>query len=169
MSAAVNDTSPAVKIRPHRGWIERLIIVVMLLFVVAIRLTGQMTDPPKPLNDPALRNLLTLIFSFIALVTAWIWISFRSHYPLLMRRLVFIGPFAAIAIGIGAFRFVEFSGSMVPHFAPRWHAGRPEKSLGKLESNTDKAPIDLASTSPNDFPQFLGPERSCWIVGPELA
>src|SRR5436309_8271876 len=111
MSAAVNDTSPAVKIRPHRGWIERLIIVVMLSFIFAIRLTGQMADPPKPLNDPAMRNLLTLIFSFFALLTAWIWFSFRSHFPLLVRRLVFVGPFAAIAIGIGTFRFVEFSGS----------------------------------------------------------
>src|SRR3954467_15379224 len=131
MSAATKDTSPPASSASHRGWVERLIIAVTLLFVVAIRLMGQMEDPPKPLNDPALRNLLTLVFSFFALLTAWIWISFRSHYPPLVRRLVFLGPFAAIAIGIGTFRFVEFSGSMVPHFAPRWHAGRPEKSLGK--------------------------------------
>src|SRR5947209_14068777 len=145
MSAAAKDTSATANSPSHRGWIERLIIAVMLSFVFAIRLVGQMTDPPKPLNDPAMRNLLTLIFSFFALLTAWIWISFRSHYPLLVRRLVFIGPFAAIAIGIGTFRFVEFSGSMVPHFAPRWDAGRPEKRLGKVESKIDSAPIDLAS------------------------
>ena len=169
MSAAAKETSHPANSPSHRGWIARLIMVVMLLFVVAIRLMGRMADPPKPLNDPALRNLLTLIFSFFALLTAWIWISFRSYYPPLVRRLVFVGPFAAIAIGIGTFRFVEFSGSMVPRFAPRWVADKPEKSLGKVESKTDAAPIDLASTSPDDFPQFLGPERSCWIAGPELA
>ena len=89
MSAAAKDTPLSANSPSHRGWVARLIIVVTLLFVVAIRLLGQMTDPPKPLNDPALRNLLTLIFSFIALLTAWIWISFRSRYPLLVRRLSF--------------------------------------------------------------------------------
>jgi len=169
MSAATKDTSHPVSSASHRGWIARLIIVVTLLFVVAIRLMGRMEDPPKPLNDPALRNLLTLIFSFFALLTAWIWNSFRSQYPPLVRRLVFVGPFAAIALGVGMFRFVEFTGSMVPRFAPRWSAGRPEKSLGKVESNNDSARIDLASTSQDDFPQFLGPERSCWIAGPDLS
>jgi len=29
------------------------------------------------------------------------------------------------------------------------------------------AVVDLATTTPNDFPQFLGPQRSCWIPGPD--
>src|SRR5262245_17048048 len=136
MSAAAKDTPLPANSRSSRGWVARLIIVVTLLFVVAIRLMGQMTDPPKPLNDPALRNLLTLIFSFIALLTAWIWVSFRSRFPLLVRRLSFVGAFAAIGAGLAMFRFVEFSGSMVPRFAPRWSAARPEQNLGQVESGS---------------------------------
>src|SRR3954469_17527675 len=118
MSTTTTDTPLPSNAHSRRGWIARLVIAVTLSFVVAIRLLGQMADPPKPLNDPALRNLLTLIFSFIALLTAWSWISFRSRFSPLVRRLVFLGAFAAIGAGFATFRFVEFSGSMVPHFAP---------------------------------------------------
>src|SRR5437879_5257741 len=148
MTTTANDKPLAAEGPFHPGWVARLVIGATLSFVIAIRWLGQMADPPKPLNDPAMRNLLTLIFSFIALLTAWIWICYRSGFPLLTRRLVFFGSFAAIGVGFGAFRFVEFSGSMVPRFAPRWSAAKPEQNLGKLESNSASAPIDLASTSP---------------------
>src|SRR6266850_1266197 len=162
---AHSDTSPALL----PGWIAQLIIAVTLSFVIAVRLLGRMNDPPRPLNDPALCNLLTLIFTFVAALTAWIWFCFRSGYSLVARRAVFWGTFVTIGSALAAFRFIEFSGSMVPRFAPRWQAASPDQQLGKLELTPADAPIDLATTTPDDFPQFLGPERSGWLPGPELA
>src|SRR5262249_19560886 len=166
MSADISKTrsSPTAALFP--GWIARLIIAVTLSFVVVIRLLGRTQDPPRPLNDPAMCNLLTLIFTFVAALTAWIWFCFWSGYSLRARRVVFFGTFAVIAAAFGLFRFIEFSGSMVPRFAPRWQAAAPDRQLGQLDL-TPAAAIDIATTSPDDFPQFLGPQRTCWLPGPE--
>jgi outer membrane protein assembly factor BamB len=151
------------------GWIARLIIAVTLSFVVLIRVLGRTADPPFPLNDPAVCNLLTLVFSFVAALTAWIWFCFRSGYSLSARRTVFVGTFVAIGGMLAVFRYREVSGSMVPTFTPRWTTPAPDQELGKLETNPTATPIDLLTTTPDDFPQFLGPERSGWIAEPQLA
>ena len=57
---------------------------------------------------------------------------------------------------------------MVPRFVPRWSAVH-DRGLGKVESQPAATTIDLATTTPSDFPQFLGPARSNWIAGPDLA
>src|SRR5262245_3342234 len=150
------------------GWIGRLVIAVTLSFVVLIRVLGRTNDPPVPLNDPAVCNLLTLVFSFVAALTAWLWLCFRSALPLPVRRTVFIATLVLIAAGLitlrvaGLNRFIHFSGSMVP----QWN--RAAKELGSLEV-TPAEPIDLTTTTDHDFPQFLGPERTCWIPGPGLS
>jgi outer membrane protein assembly factor BamB len=112
---------------------------------------------------------LTLVFSFVAALTAWIWFCFRSGFSLAARRTVFVGTFAAIGLSIAAFRIREFSGSMVPRFAPRWTSLSSAEKLDKLPASPAARFIDLATKTPHDFPQFLGPERSCWISGPALA
>jgi outer membrane protein assembly factor BamB len=157
-------------IRPlFPGWISRLIIGVTLAFVVAIRLIGHTDDPPVPLNDPAIRNLLTLVFSFVAGLTAWIWFCFRSAYARAARMGMLFGTLVVIAGSIltlsvvGFSRVLQVSGSMVPQWAPR------ATKLGKVEMSPTAAPIDLNSTTPDDFPAFLGPKRSAWLQGPELA
>jgi outer membrane protein assembly factor BamB len=151
------------------GWITRLIIAVMLILIVVVRWVGQMQDPPVPLNDPAIRNLLTLVFSFLAGLTAWIWFCFLSSYSLAARRAAFVGTFVALGLLFAGLRFREFSGSMVPTFVPRWSEAAPDLELGHPQITAAATPIDLATTTPDDFPQFLGPERSGWIPGPELA
>src|SRR5205807_4314259 len=40
--------------------------------------------------------------------------------------------------------------------------------LGEWEASA-AVPIDLTTTTAEDFPHFLGPERSCWLPGPALA
>src|SRR5205814_556768 len=71
------------------------------------------------------------------------------------------GMFATLRV-VGVTRLIHVSGSMMP----RLRTADPE--LGKLQTSP-ASPIDLTTTSRDDFPQFLGPERSCWIAGPGLA
>src|SRR5438034_1743348 len=71
------------------GWPARIVIVLMLTAVLAVRLLGRLEYPPWPLNDSALCNLLQVALLFVALLTAWAWICFRSGYPLVVRRVVF--------------------------------------------------------------------------------
>src|SRR2546421_3181803 len=138
-----------------------------LILVLVVRLMG-LVDMPWPLGDPAFRNILTLIFAFIAVATAWVWFVFFSSYSISARKWIFIGTLAAVAMAVGTLRLVEVTGSMVPTFAVRWGWKPPDHTLGKWEASA-AVPIDLTTTTAEDFPQFLGPERSCWLPGPALA
>src|SRR5262249_33825559 len=117
----------------------------------------------------AICNLLTLVFTFVASLTAWIWLVFRSGYSRRLRMSALAGPFAALVVLFGAFRFVEVSGSMVPRFEPRWQSAAPDHRLKDFATERARSSVDLQTTTADDFPQFLGPERSCWLAGPELA
>jgi outer membrane protein assembly factor BamB len=75
--------------------------------------------------------------------------------PLVIAALV--GGIAAA----GMTRVIHFSGSMVPRLA----RGEHDFDNSSTEQATE---VDLTTTTPNDFPQFLGPERNGWIPGPPL-
>jgi outer membrane protein assembly factor BamB len=155
----------------YPGWPVRIIIAASLALLVVVRLLQRLDDRPWPLQDAAVGNILTWVFSFIALLTAWIWFSFLSGFPLLVRRVVMIAallPVVLLAPLVGIFRLEEVSGSMVPRFVLRWSAVH-DRQLGKVETPPETQAIDLATATPDDFPEFLGPQRSCWIEGPELA
>jgi outer membrane protein assembly factor BamB len=143
------------------------IICVAIALLVMVRLFS-LFDMPFPLDDPAVRNLLTLIFGFVAVATAWVWVVYFSAFSLRARRWLFFGTIGAIAVAVAMFRIVEFTGSMLPTFAFRWGWLSPDHKLDHL-TLTPKEPIDLATATADDFPQFLGPERSCWIAGPRLS
>ena len=140
-----------------------------LIFGVPVWLAGRMDDPPAPLDDPAIRNLIMLGCCFAAGLTAWFWFCFRSSYSRRLRLGVAAGTALAmvvlvgVAVALGLTRLVQFSGSLIPRLATREH----DAALFESESSDRQA--DLSVTTPEDFPQFLGPERSGWVRGPELA
>src|SRR5262245_54593245 len=115
------------------GWFGRIVIGGALIVVVAIRLLGNLESPPWPLGDSGVLNLLTLIFSFIALLTTWIWFCFISGYRLVARRVVMVVPIVLVGVFFAVFRLADVSGSMVPRFVPRWSAV-PDRSLKQVES-----------------------------------
>jgi len=153
------------------GWIVRTIVALALVVVILSRVLPQLEYPPWPFGDPAVCNLLTLIFSFIALLTAWIWMTFVSGYPLPVRRVVFYSAFVPVIVFapyFGVLRLEEVDGNMRPRFVPRWSAIR-DRAMKSVESQPAETRIDLRTTTDDDFPQFLGPERSDWIPGPQLS
>jgi outer membrane protein assembly factor BamB len=164
----MNKMAPAPASAYFPGWIARSIIGVTLGLVLLISVLRRSIDPPFPLNDPAICNILSWIFGFIALLTLWIWFCFLSGYAVLMRRGALFAPLAVVVGFAAALAFwgftnlVHVSGSLAPRLV------LPRRDAGKLEIEA-AGPIDLATTTPEDFPQFLGPERSCWVPGPELA
>src|SRR5947199_9466356 len=90
-----SETTTRPKAPPGR--LARIVIAAALLLMVSVRLLGRLADPPRPLNDPAVCNLISLILSFVALLTTWIWFCFRSRYSLAVRRAVMFGSPAVIA------------------------------------------------------------------------
>lgn len=171
--SAVTAQQPSATASSRRlfpGWIVRAIVAISLLVVALARALPLLSDPPLPFNDPAVCNLFTLIFTFIALVTVWIWISYLSGYALRWRRIAFYLPAVPLILFapfVGILRLEEVTGDMRPRFVLRWAAIR-DRTMSRVESQPAEKQIDLTTTTEEDFPQFLGPDRSCWIAGPKL-
>lgn len=165
-SLSAKDAAPSGR---YPGWIARIFIVLALLVAALVPLMRYLEDPPFPFDDPAIRNLVTSISCSAAALAVWAWFCFRSSYPRRLRlgvaavtALALIG-FVVVIATLVARRELHFSGSLVPQLAPREH---------DAELPDNQAPMrqaDLSTTTPKDFPQFLGPERSAWIKRPELA
>ena len=155
-------------LRLYPGLIGRIVIALCLVAIVVVRTLPRFEGMPSPWNDMALANILTLVFSFIAAATLVIWFCFVSSYVSLVRWLALAGVLAAIGLFFVLFRFAGVSGEMIPTFAPRWQPVA-DAAIGKVEAKAGAPATDLATTTPDDFPQFLGPNRSCWLVGPQLA
>ena len=118
--------------------------------------------------DDAFLNLSTLILGFIAFMTFFLWFVIRSSYPGLVRLLTFLAVPFSIVIFFTLFTIVEVTGNMVPRFAPRF-SKPPDVVLGKVETKAKPSGIDLATTTPDDYPEFLGPNRNNYLPGPMLA
>ena len=135
-----------------------------------LRVLPELDGVPFPLSDRGFGNIFSFLFGAFALFVAWGWISFRSDYPLVVRMGVMLGTPLAIVLFLAAFR-IAFDGSMVAQFSPRW-LPPPDRRLRQVvfePKTADRAGIDLASTTPADFPEFLGPGRTCRIDDPGLA
>ena len=129
---------------------------------VLVRAIGRLDDPPPPLNDPAIRNIITLISLFVAGLALWLWICFGSHFS---RRLRFGLIIASVLAALGFIGMIarlrdrgtlNFSGSLLPRVAA------PQQTPTDLRV-AEAVEIDLTTTTPDDFPQFLGPNRNGWI------
>jgi outer membrane protein assembly factor BamB len=150
------------------GLIARIIIALCLAAIVVLRTLPQFDGMPSPFNDMALANILTLVFSFVAAVTLVCWFVFQSSLQPLVRWIGLAGVLAFVGLFFALFRFVGVSGDMIPTFAPRW-TPVADSTIGQAESQSNNPSADLATTTPDDFPQFLGPERSNWLPGPVLS
>ena len=164
--AAGNDASSAPRLP---SWAAGLTIAAALIVAVLVRLAGRLDDPPPPLDDPAIRNLLVLSSCFAAALAAWVWFCFRSGYPRRLRLGFAAGSALAMVVLIGVIavlgltRVIQFSGSLVPRMAAGEHDFSP------IASRSPAGNADFSATTGEDFPQFLGPERRGWIQGPQLA
>lgn len=154
--------------RYPRG-LARIVILLVLVVVVLVRLVGRLDDPPPPLNDPAIRNLIVMISCLGAALSLWYWFCFGSSYSRRLRLSAAVGTTLAMVALVGVIatlrlkRVLHFSGSLTPHLATREH----DPGLLKSESSVSLANLD--SVTPDDFPQFLGPKRSGWVSGVPLA
>ncbi|MEX2176719.1 MAG: PQQ-binding-like beta-propeller repeat protein [Pirellulaceae bacterium] len=161
------------------GLAVRFTVAICLILIVVVRTLPRIDRMPAPLNDMAVANILTLIFAFLAAMTLLCWFSFVSSYSAGWRRGLLIGAIAlaglfVVSIVLAHFqipmpvRYVGVDGNMVPRFEPGWSPAA-DQVVGKLQPVAHDARADLTTTTDDDFPQFLGPNRDCYLPGPELS
>jgi outer membrane protein assembly factor BamB len=190
MSAASSSSLTADLPRVH--WRKRLPPLSTCLLgsffislVVIAQVFAEELEPNLPLFDGAVVNIVSLIFSVSAFLTFYIWFVWLSPYTFATQRTIFAVPLGLVALAMATFRYEGVDGYMKPIFVPRWV--RPHEASLAQNSATVTAPqvepgttptpspplaarsIDLKTETPDDFPQFLGPQRNNQLPDTELA
>lgn len=141
-----------------------IVVALAAVSVVVVRST-------EILLDHAIGNVITLIAAFVVLISLLVWFSFLGDYSRRVRMIPLIGSLVVVAALAVVFRIERVSGELVPTFALRF-SRKPDELLDKprLDDRTSVAlTVDLRTTAPDDFPQFLGPHRDLSVDHVELA
>ncbi len=120
--------------------------------------------------DQGVANIFSAAAILLAGLLILAWFTLFSGYARRTRWLVFAAVLGAVVLFNVAFRFEGFTGNMVPSWSLRFipkhdQAMRPPAA----PPDQDWPPIDLTTTTPEDFPQFLGPQRQCAAADVSLA
>ena len=113
-----------------------------------------------PTGDEGMRNVFVTILAMLILAIGFLWFVLFSGNPGKLRALVGVGTIVLVVGCNALFEVRGFTGAMVPEFAFRF--AEPEAlPVPALES----APtVDLVTTTPADFPGFLGPRRDATVT-----
>ena len=102
----------------------------------------------------------------VALLVAW-W-TFFSRASFRARLAGASLVILAVLVAVLLVRIDGVSGDFVPILAWRWRS--PTRlSLPSGRDSAAEAGVDLTETTPDDYPQFLGPNRRATLDGPKLA
>jgi outer membrane protein assembly factor BamB len=116
--------------------------------------------------EQAVFNVICLLLAGIGGLTLAIWYVFSSAYSGRLRYGLAAGGGLLVVVLAASVRIEQVSGELMPRFRFRWQRHADEL----LEKPTGRAgSVDLATTTPEDFPQFLGPERGAVVSGVILA
>ena len=130
------------------------------LVVVLFALAPLFQTPLGGVLDGALANILTLVCAGVACIILLVWFIFFSNHTRSVRFGVAV-VVVLLSLSFNALlRVEEVTGDLVPTFRWRWRPATDEL-LQKLEATTESGPVDLATTTEFDFPQFLGPNCDC--------
>lgn len=116
--------------------------------------------------DAAVRNIITLILAFSALVSLLGWFLFQSGHSGRLKRGVAVGLLAAVGLACAVLRIERVSGDLVPEFMFRWSPSR-DRTLPKAATTATAAAGAWAAT-PGDFSRFLGPAGAAAVDGPAI-
>lgn len=142
---------------PRTIWV---LLAVCLAVIAVIRGTAGT-------GDRGLDNVLTFLLVLIWLLAATVWFLFRSGFERRLRGMVGVALIAVLFLFFALFRLESVAGDFIPSFAWRFSAAA-DRSL-EAPVGTVSGSADLRTTTPWDFPQFLGPDRDVAIETVTLA
>ena len=132
-------------------------LVVLILLPVVVRFAN-LSD------DHAVVNVLTGFSLLLALIVLLTWFLLFSGYRRRTRLLTLAALILTGVVGSILFKIDNVSGDLVPAFVFRWTPPADEL-LQVPQPSKFQRNVDLATTTENDFPQFLGPHRDLRVDG----
>ena len=106
----------------------------------------------------------TMTATVVAGTAALVWLDFLSGLPARLRRRFTLSAFGLVLLGFALFRVDGVTGDLRPILRARWVASGP----AAVERSDVGVALEIVTT-PEDSPQFLGPNRDGTIAGPNLA
>jgi outer membrane protein assembly factor BamB len=121
--------------------------------------------------DAAVRNIITLILCFSALVSLVLWFVRESGHSPTAKKAVLGTILGLVVAGLATLRIERVSGDLVPEFAFRWNPSRDRllpqpAAAGAVAAEPSSQPS--WETTAADFTQFLGPDGTCGLERPQL-
>jgi hypothetical protein len=152
-------------------WPPRRLIVSLCSLAAAAAMVraGLLESVVGGVVDGAVRNIITLILCFSALMSAVLWFVRESGHSSAWKRGLAFGLLGLVALGLATLRIERVSGDLVPEF--RW-AG--QKSRDTLLARPAATPPQVSATAPwqpapHDFFRFLGPAGAVVSLGGGLS
>jgi outer membrane protein assembly factor BamB len=116
--------------------------------------------------DQANLNVTMFVLGLVAVITPVVWFLGFSAYARELRAGVAGALILVGAATIASVRIEQVSGDLVPRLAFRWQPHADQRLAKPLAG---AAAVDLQTTTPDDFPQFLGPRRDARLTGLRLS
>ena len=144
---------------PAPLWPPRRLLISLCSLAAAVALVraGWLESVVGGVIDGAVRNIITLILAFAAVMSAVLWFLRESGHPASRKRALGFGLAGLVALGLATLRIERVSGDLVPQFRFVWQKS-PDARLArpavKAPAAGEAAPWQAAVS---DFPRFLGP------------
>jgi outer membrane protein assembly factor BamB len=167
---------------PRPLWPPRRVLVSLASLATATVLVraGLLEAVVGSIVDQAVRNIITLILAFAALMSLLVWFVRESGHPTWLKQMVFGGLLGLVVVAAGTLRVERVSGDLVPEFAWRWAPARDRRLEARpvaVPAGASQAASPAGESPPaasaweatvDDFPRFLGPAGTCSLDGPAL-
>jgi len=122
-------------------------------------------------GERAIDNVLTALGVLVLSLVYGLWFFFRGGLTGRGRVKLLAALALAAALVAATVRIDGWSGSSIPELRLVWQpSGRPELQAGtQVVAPEVERRIDVVTTTPHDFPGFLGPDRSASLPHVRLA
>lgn len=129
-----------------------------------LALTAILLQSVDLLGDHAYANVAVMVLGTAAVITLLVWFFFRSGYRWQVRAMAANVLLVLVMALLVLFRVDHTSGELIPVFAWRFSI-RPDQKMTMPPAGDAAAKTSPSDwhTTPHDFPQFLGPERSASV------
>ncbi|MGD9721190.1 MAG: PQQ-binding-like beta-propeller repeat protein [Pirellulales bacterium] len=147
---------------------SRPILPIAIVAAETIALAGLQYAQDAEWLSPANAFLAKFSTAGAALIALVLWFVFFAPLARTTRRRVGVAALLLVGLALLALRVESVTGDIFPRLRFRW-APHADETLGKVATETGGAPVDLASTSSTDYPQYLGANRLATLSGVNLA